>query len=236
MEDVANGYALIDRVTYITDQTGSRLKLDPEGIVFTGSGFWVASEGKKVAANHLLLVNLFGKVQRKVSLPAWLADKYGDPGKYGFEGVTASMNGLYVYAALQRGFDPADEYARILRYDTQTEEWLTFSYPLDMNSADPDKYWTGISDIVLLDDQTMLVLERDKGEGIKAQIKRIYKVSLSGLTENAVLTKVLVCDLRKDFNYLQEKVEGIALFKGDIWVVNDNDTRGWTRLINVGKP
>ena len=105
-----------------------------------------------------------------------------------------------------------------------------------MNSADPDKYWTGISDIVLLDDHTILVLERDKGEGVKAQIKRIYKVRLSGLTENAVLTKVLVRDLRKDFNYLQEKVEGITLFKGDIWVVNDNDSRGWTRLINAGKP
>lgn len=236
MEDVANGCALIDRVTYITNQTGSRLKLDPEGIVFTGSGFWVASEGKKVEANQLLLVNLFGKVQKKVSLPAWLTARYGEPGKYGFEGVAMSNNGQFVYAAMQRGFDPADEYARILRYDTQTDEWITFRYPLDMNSADPDKYWTGISDIVLLDDQTMLVLERDKGEGVSAQIKRIYKVSLSGLTENAVLTKVLVRDLHKDFNYLQEKAEGIALFKGDIWVVNDNDSRGWTRLINAGKP
>lgn len=235
MENVANGSAAIDRVTYITDQTGSRLKLDPEGIVFTGSGFWVASEGKKVEANQLLLVNIDGKVQKRVKLPSMLIEKYGDPKKYGFEGVAVSNNGRFIYTAMQRGFDAKDGYAGILRYNTKTNEWLTLRYPLDMNSADPDKYWTGISDIVLIDDQMMLVLERDKGEGSSAQIKRIYKVSLSGVTENSVLKKTLVRDLRREFNYLQEKAEGITLFKDNIWVVNDNDSRGWTRLINAGK-
>ena len=52
----------------------------------------------------------------------------------------------------------------------------------------------------------------------------------------AVLPKILVRDLRKDFNYVHEKAEGMVVFKGDPWGVNDSDGAGWTRWINAGKP
>ena len=58
----------------------------------------------------------------------------------------------------------------------------------------------------------------------------------SDVTEGAVLTKTLVKDMRRDNNYLQEKAEGMVVFKGDLWVVNDNDGAGWTRMLNTGKP
>jgi hypothetical protein len=29
--------------------------------------------------------------------------------------------------------------------------------------------------------------------------------------------------------------EGVAIFKGHIWVVNDNDGAVWTRMVNAGK-
>jgi hypothetical protein len=92
----------------------------------------------------------------------------------------------------------------------------------------------GISEIVLADDSTLLVLERDKGQGIGAEIKRVYQVSLSDAEEDAELSKTLVRDLLEDFGYVQEKAEGMTLLDGDIWVVNDNDGAGRTRLINIG--
>jgi hypothetical protein len=45
-----------------------------------------------------------------------------------------------------------------------------------------------------------------------------------------------VKDLRKDFHWLHEKAEGMVVFQGELWVVNDNDGAGWTRLLNAGRP
>ena len=76
----------------------------------------------------------------------------------------------------------------------------------------------------------------EEGKAIHAEVKRVYSVQAADVTEGKVLTKTLVTDLRRDFNYLQEKAEGMVVFNGELWVVNDNDGAGWTRLINVGKP
>ena len=98
----------------------------------------------------------------------------------------------------------------------------------------------GLSEITLLPDGRLLLLERDKGGGegkaISAEVKRIYSVKASDVTEGAVLTKTLVKDMRRDHNYLQEKAEGMVVFNGNLWVVNDNDGAGWTRMLNTGKP
>ena len=56
------------------------------------------------------------------------------------------------------------------------------------------------------------------------------------VAEGAVLKKTLVKDLRQDFNWLHEKAEGMVVFQGGLWVVNDNDGAGWTRLLNAGRP
>jgi hypothetical protein len=123
-----------------------------------------------------------------------------------------------------------------MRYDTQTDEWVTARYPMKEVNTDAS-LWMGISEITLLDDDAaMLVVERDKGVGGSAEIKRIYRVDVTGMIEDAELDKTLVKDLRQNADMLQEKVEGMTVFGGDVWVVNDNDGAGWTRLINVGTP
>ena len=234
MSDVSKGQATIDQVIFLTDLEGNRISIDPEGIAYNNGDFIIVSESSVITQNEILFVNSTGIVQDRVQLPSNLVNTYGNPGKFGFEGVTVDSLGQYVYVALQRGFITTDNYARILRYDTQSQEWITARYFFDKTNAN-DSLWMGISEIVLVDDQTMLVLERDKGKGIEAEIKRVCSVDISNFDkENYGLTKRIIKDMVKDNNYLQEKAEGMTILNGNIWVVNDNDGANWTRLINIG--
>jgi hypothetical protein len=239
--DAAQGRLSLDQVTLLTEADGQALKVDPEGIARVADGFWIASEGKNVADNELIKVNMAGVVQQRVKLPASIQARFANPKtSTGYEGVTASADGQTLYMAVQRGFDLAKPQAAILKLHLPTNTWTTALYPLEQHSRDAKKYWMGLSEIQLTDDGRLLLLERDKGGGegfaINAEVKRIYSVKAADVTEGAVLTKTLVRDLRKDFNYVQEKAEGMVIFKGDLWVVNDNDGAGWTRWLNAGKP
>lgn len=239
--DAAQGRLTLDQVTLLTEADGKALKVDPEGIAKVPDGFWIASEGKTVADNELIQVNMAGVVQRRIPLPASVQARFASPRtSTGYEGVTASADGQTLYMAVQRGFDPSKPQAAILKLHLPTHTWTTALYPLDQHSQDAKKYWMGLSEIQLTEDGRLLLLERDKGGGegqaIHAEVKRIYSVKAADVTEGAILTKTLVRDLRRDFNYLQEKAEGMVVFKGDLWVVNDNDGAGWTRWLNAGKP
>jgi hypothetical protein len=238
---MAAGRLVIDQVTMLSDADGQTLKVDPEGIAKVADGFWIASEGKTVADNELIKVNTAGVVQQRVKLPASIQARFASPKtSTGYEGVTASADGQTLYMAVQRGFDLAQPQAAILKLHLPTNTWTTALYPLEQHSKDAKKYWMGLSEIQLTDDGRLLLLERDKGGGegfaINAEIKRIYSVKAADVTEGAMLTKTLVRDLRQDFNYVHEKAEGMVVFKGALWVVNDNDGAGWTRWLNAGKP
>ena len=238
---VANGRMVIDRVIPLTDTDGQPLKVDPEGIAHVADGFWIASEGKTVADNELIKVDARGVVQRRVKLPASIQARFAHPKiSTGLEGVAASADGQTIYTVIQRGFDPAKPQAAILKWHVPSDTWTVALYPLDQHPRDPKQFWTGLSEIMLLPDGRLLVLERDKGGGefhaINAEIKRIYSVQTSDIVEGALLSKTLVKDLRRDHHYLLEKAEGMVVFGGDLWVVNDNDGAGWTRMLNAGRP
>jgi 2',3'-cyclic-nucleotide 2'-phosphodiesterase (5'-nucleotidase family)/sugar lactone lactonase YvrE len=233
LEGIEDGRAVIDQVVLLTDEDGNDLEVDPEGLFWTGTEFWLASEAREAANNELFRINANGQVEERIAFPADFIATYGDPQNSGYEGVAVSSDGRYVYLALQRGFDRSNTDGRIMRYDTQTEEWVTARYPFDVHSGDQ---WTGLSGLVLQDDATLIAIERDNAQGGAAEIKRLYRVDVSTFTENMELTKTLVRDLLAEDNYLQEKVEGVTLLNGELWTVNDNDGAGWTRLINHGTP
>lgn len=239
--DVAQGRMAIDQVTMLTTADGQPLAVDPEGIAHVPGGFWVAAEGATAAGNELIQVNAAGVVQKRVALPTDLQARFANPKMgTGFEGVTASLDGQTLYSVVQRGFDTAQPMAVIVKWHIPSDAWTTALYPLDQHSTDAKRFWTGLSEIQLLADGRLLLLERDKGGGegkaMHAEIKRVYSVRATDVTEGALLTKQLVKDLRHDFNYLQEKAEGMAVLNGDLWVVNDNDGAGWTRMLNTGRP
>lgn len=237
----AQGRWTIDQTTLLTEADGKPLKVDPEGIARVADGFWIASEGTTVDSNELIKVNASGVVQQRVKLPAAVQAKFASAKtSTGFEGVAASADGQTLYLAVQRGYDLSKPQAAILKYHLPTQAWTSALYPLEQHSKDAKQFWMGLSEIQLTEDGRLLLLERDKGGGegkaINAEVKRIYSVNAADVTEGAVLKKTLLHDLRKNHNYLHEKAEGMVVFKGDVWVVNDNDGAGWTRVLKAGKP
>ena len=107
--------------------------------------------------------------------------------------------------------------------------------------------WVGLSDIVSVGGGKFLLVERDNQGGPDAAIKRIYQVSLGilgAVVDGSTVTKTLVRDVLADVStaiggLALEKIEGIALLNGDIWINTDNDglsdSSGESRLIKLGK-
>jgi len=238
----------------LVNSDDNTVNLDPEGIATRADGgFWIASEGSGGGVggtpNLLLKVNASGVIERVVTLPGSVQARKV---KYGFEGVASVGSGAAekVYVAFQREWDgdPANR-VRIGRYDTSTDTWSFYYYPLD-TPASPHGGWVGLSELVSLGGDDFAVIERDNQAGPDASIKKIYRFSISGLTPRDdssagafdVVSKTVVRNLMPDLmapgGFVLEKVEGMAVLpNGDTLVVNDNDgvddSNGETQLIRI---
>lgn len=257
------------------------LNIDAEGLCKSADGgFWIASEGSGTvfsaieegeaselvtSLNWLIKTDAKGAVTRVVSLPKATNKRQR---RFGFEGVAATgpagSETLYVCfqrewgtdaesATKQPGADP-EGMARIGKFDTTTGKWTFFHYPLDEVKS-PNGGWVGLSEIVALGDDKFAVLERDNQAGTDARIKRIYSISLAGLTggtEPALgetpkfprlqkkLVKNLLPVMRSTKGPVLEKTEGLAILPNKrAFVVTDNDgvddSTGETQFFRIGK-
>jgi hypothetical protein len=221
---------------------GEPASYDLEGIAMRPQGgWWVVSEGAEdfgsadLTKNLLIRIDDDGSVAEEIELPDAVNQQQKSNG---FEGVTTDADGSQVYVAFQRKWadDPVG-FVKIGRYTPVEEAWAFYHYPLD---AAPDGGWVGLSEITWIGDDTLLVVERDNLQRDDAQVKRLYSVSVTGITpapagmEPPVLAKTLVRDLLVKDDYRLEKIEGAALMKsGELLVVNDNDGAGETRLLRL---
>jgi hypothetical protein len=225
------------------------VNLDPEGIsMASGGGFWIASEGAGTItgeggttsavtkANLLLKVDANGVIQQVITLPSALDAVQL---RFGFEGVAEADGKLVV--AFQRAWNN-EANPRIGVYDLNAGTWQFMYYPLDP-VASPNGGWVGLSDIAALGNNQFLVVERDNQGGPDARVKRLYRIDLTGKTDGANLTKVLVRDLMADLKApggnVPEKIEGLAVLPNrSVIIVNDNDGvdggSGETQLIKLG--
>jgi len=257
LKDMMGKLAEVDPSLVNSDST---VNLDPEGIATRkDGGFWMASEGKGTigssskpfeTVNLLLRVSKKGLIEEVVTLPATVNARQV---RFGFEGVTTvdAPNGEVVYVAFQREWaGDIDNHVRIGRYNTASNEWSFFYYPIE-TPLSVNGGWVGLSDLTYLGDDEFAVIERDNQGGPDAAIKRLYKFSLNGLVatsddgntpEFPVVSKILVRDLMTDLKatggLTLEKIEGLAVTEdGTVLVVNDNDgvddSNGETQLLKL---
>ena len=202
-------------------------KLDLEGITRDGEGgFWLASEGNTDALypHAIFHVNGAGEIQEEIAFPKALQDVAR---RWAAEGITLVDGTLWI--AIQREFDddPADT-AKLVSYDIESGEWGAVSYPKETAESG----WVGLSEITAHDGYLYLV-ERDN-KFSDAQVKQVTRVALDGLEpaelggDLPVVEKEVVADLIPDLRemggYVQDKVEGLAIFEdGTAWVSTDND-------------
>jgi hypothetical protein len=248
-----------------TDVVGAdgTVNLDPEGVAALADGtFWVASEGAGnlvdgqsdddepfESPNVLVHVAADGVILDVVLPPLELTR---DQLRFGFEGVAA--DGDQLYAAFQREWKDAGDpsgLVRIGRYDLATGAWGFAHYSLDA-VASPNGGWVGLSDLTVLADGRLALLERDNQAGPDAAVKRITTVDVAGVafldeTQVAsfpVLAKTLELDLLAAGAFaptggpVPEKLEGLCvLADGTTLVVNDNDgvedNNGETQLLRL---
>ena len=214
---------------------------DPEGIAFDERRqqlYW-SSEGERIVENPgrpLLLdpwvrtAGLDGAFRGQFALPPVLSMSAQDTGprrNKALEGLTLTPSGNFLVAAMEDpGFNDGDlptaesgALTRVTRFDVATgAATAQYAYPLDPITA-PDGEANGLSDLVALDDDTFLVIERSHGS---RNVARIYRASTAG-ADNIIdrpslrdaptaMTKTLVADLSTmgEVQHL-DNVEGITL-------------------------
>ncbi|MGB3621334.1 MAG: esterase-like activity of phytase family protein [Ketobacter sp.] len=243
-----NGPAII-KEALVLSKDGDTVDYDLEGIAQRSDGsFWLVSEGNGGSRPNLLIKTAAdGTVMEEINLPDGVIDKQISNG---FEGVavTGSGENERVLVAFQREWkgDP-ENHVRIGVYNPSNNHWGFLYYPLDVAQEDA---WVGLSELSAIDDHNFVVIERDNQQGDKAQLKRLYRFSIDGLTPAAeggsfpVVSKTVVHDLLPDLKatggWVLDKVEGTAITKkGEVYVVTDNDgvddSSGETRFMHLGK-
>jgi hypothetical protein len=215
---------------------------DPEGIAFDARRqqlYW-SSEGERATvdpANPLLLdpwvrvAGLEGGYRGQFMLPPELtmsAQETGPRQNTVLEALTLTPAGTFLFAGVEDpgyndGAPPTagtGALTRVTRFDVATlTPTAQFAYPLDPITA-PSGEANGLTDLVALDDETFLAVERSHGTHNVARIYRatvagadniLGRPSLTGAPLNA-MTKTLVADLStmpevRDL----DNVEGITL-------------------------
>jgi hypothetical protein len=215
---------------------------DPEGIAFDERRqqlYW-SSEGERKTddpARALLLnpwvrvAGLDGNYRGEFTLPAghaMSADQTGARQNHGLEGLTLTPDADSLWAAMEApGYDdgepPTHEHGaltRVTRFDVETgAPAAQFAYPLDSASSGVDGD-NGLTDLVALDDDNFLVVERGYGD---FAVARIYRATVAGADDvldrpsltgapPKTISKTLLADLSKmpEIRYL-DNVEGITL-------------------------
>ncbi len=245
--DTGKTPAVIDAQTELR-KDGKTVNYDLEGIAQATNGdFWLASEGNgKAKPNLLIRANAKGEVLEEYALPADVAVQETSNG---FEGVAVVGEGAStrVYVAFQREWknDPAGK-VRIGVFDPSSGEWGFYHYPLDPAA---EGGWVGLSELTAIGDGQFLVIERDNRQGPAAEIKRLYRIDLSGMQPAAEgqsfplvskqLARDLLPDLKHTGGWVLDKVEGAAVDKqGRLFIVTDNDgvddASGETRFMRLG--
>ncbi|PRB78342.1 alkaline phosphatase [Arthrobacter sp. MYb214] len=218
--------------------TSASTELDLEGIAARAEGgFWAAHEGATGAENLLVRIDAAGAVQEEVALPA-----LAGLGKHGLEGIAATGSGKQeeVVFAVQREL-PGEDFVRLGKYLPSTGEFSWYGYRLD---AAAEGAWNGLSEITALPDGSYAVIERDNQVGPNAKHKAIYQFRLPQAVAGEVplVEKKLAADalpaLQETNGWTQEKLEGLAVADGHLYMVTDNDAvdeaTGETVFANLG--
>ncbi|WP_019340179.1 esterase-like activity of phytase family protein [Stutzerimonas stutzeri] len=245
--DTGKTPAVIDAQTELR-KDGNTVNYDLEGIAQAANGdFWLASESNgKAKPNLLIRANAKGEVLEEYALPTDVAVQGTSNG---FEGVAVVGEGAStrVYVAFQREWksDPAGK-VRIGVFNPSSGEWGFYHYPLDPAA---EGGWVGLSELTSIGDGRFLVIERDNRQGPAAEIKRLYRIDLSGMQPAAEgqsfplvskqLARDLLPDLKHTGGWVLDKVEGAAVDKqGRLFIVTDNDgvddASGETRFMRLG--
>ncbi|MFI6759887.1 esterase-like activity of phytase family protein [Micromonospora sp. NPDC050417] len=239
--DVLGGLSLTDPNGFVpfaltrADRVLTGADFDVESMVRAKDGsYWLGDE----FGPYLLHFDRAGRLlQAPVPLPGVRAPENPAgqpnlPSSKGFEGMALSPDGRSLYPLLEGTVsgDPAGA-LRLYQFDLAagryTDNWWT--YQLDSPSH-------AIGDAISVDNNRMLVIERDGGEGASALVKKIYLIDRRDRDRDGKVDKTLVADLLNInnphniggfgpvFRFPFTTIEGLAILDDrTLGVLNDNN-------------
>ncbi|MBB5868855.1 hypothetical protein F4553_002234 [Allocatelliglobosispora scoriae] len=249
-----------DYATGTVDVVGGVNLTDPAGLVpfaltrpdrvLTGSDFDVESIVKASDGSYWIgdefgpFLLHFDRAGRLLAAPVPLADVHAPesaailgvtpnlPSSKGFEGMASSADGRYLYPLLEGTVsgDPAGS-LRIYQYDRRAGHYTDqrFTYRLESSA-------NAIGDMISVDRDRFLVIERDNGQGATALFKKIFMVDVRDRDADGAVDKTVVADLldiadprhlggtASTFRFPFQTIEDVILLDDrTLGVVNDNN-------------
>lgn len=176
-------------------------RLDPEGIRATGcdGNVFVSDEygpflnefgpdGRRIRNIKIPNKFLIDLPSANVSTTDELTlNASGRQANRGMEGLAISPDGSKLYGMMQSpliqdgglsGIDRVGTNVRILEVDLVSGAFREFLYVLDRANRG-----VGVNEILAINDHEFLVLERDNRIGIEAELKRLYRIDITGATD-----------------------------------------------------
>jgi hypothetical protein len=236
------GVSLIGVTPLLTEtgETFTKNSLDPEGIAFSGNSVFIASEGnfyQNIPA-FITEFSLEGKLLRSLPIPEKF-DQNGNKNQglrsnLSLESLTITPDKNYLFTATENALIQDGDKAtldrgtpsRILRYNLQTnkpdQEYLYLTDPLANSSFIAEQYnRQGLVDLLAIDDQHLISLERSFSLGLGYTIKlflvnlekadNIQDVTSIKQAKSAIIPaeKTLLLNLNR-LNILIDNIEGLT--------------------------
>lgn len=218
-------------LTDLDGRTFARRALDPEGIAIAGDRLYFSSEGdaKDGVLPFVAEARLDGRVRRYLEYPDAYrprGDERGIRFNLGFESLVVSPDGRFLYTAVENALaqdgPKADvgvpSLSRILRLPLAGGAPEERAYRVEGVRVTPHEATAfrinGLNDIVALDDDTLLVLERQYADGIGNEA-RLYRArwgtgdDVSGRDALGPETRPLAKELLVDFSTLGVKIDNL---------------------------
>jgi hypothetical protein len=215
--------------------------LDPESFRKAADGsYWIGEEFMPslvhFSATGEMLAPPF-RLDGLVSVDNPFGEEATLPRSRGFEGMAISTDGQWLYPLLEGSLYDSEPGLNIYTFDLENQRFLnahadqpSYRYHLDEGSS-------AIGDFTMFSKTGGLVIERDSGEGEKAAIKKVYRVSFDQVDSDGYLVKTEVAnlldiqdphDLNRDgklrFSFPFWTIEGLVVInRNTLGIVNDNN-------------
>jgi hypothetical protein len=195
----ADGINILDKITLLNSlgEPFPAMSLDPEGIAFTGNSVLISSEGdvQRSQPPFIKEFSLNGQEIRSFPIPdkfqATVEEKeWGIRNNLALESLTLTPDQHYLFTATENALvqdgktasPTAGSPCRILRYNMETgqpdQEFLYITDPIVTAPRFPTNFQiNGLVDLLALDENHLLALERSFALGVGNTIK-LFKLSL----------------------------------------------------------
>lgn len=213
------------------------MSLDPEGIALTSNGtLFISSEGDATNLTNPFVneFSLTGEQIRELPIHSKFlpttTQESGIRNNLAFESLTITPNENFLFTATENSLvqdGPAADInigspSRILKYNLPSgqpeQEFLYITEPVVAAPIPPDGFRTnGLVDLLALDDDTLLSLERSFSAGVGNSIK-LFEVSLDGATDISEIDSLDAIDV----NTIQASEKTLLFDFADLGLTLDN--------------